>query len=86
LSSKEDKEKIVKEFGQPIEYIFYCLENNILINSFNIQNAKEEWKSINKEQKVIAYVKQNYNEEYYDLTFDYDPYEDQSKVIKLYRE
>ncbi len=85
MSSKEDKEKIVKEFGQPIEYIFYCLENNIQINSFNIRNAKEEWKSINQEQKVIAYVKQNYNEEYYDLTFNYNPYDDPEKVIRLYR-
>lgn len=85
MTSKEEKEQIAKQFGNPIEHILQCLKNNIKIKDFDITNATDQWNTI-KNKKLVAFVKENDRGQYYDLTFNYNPYDDQEKVIRLYRE
>lgn len=85
LNHKEYKEETLQRYGQPIEYILNCLENNIDIEGFDLINARTEWESI-KNKKPVAYATEEDNGTLKELRLKINDNDDPFTIIKLYRE
>lgn len=57
---------MIDKYASPIDYIFWCCENDFKPSSFDILNAKDELKSLKKEIQDL-----NKNEEGFKRYYDY---------------
>lgn len=75
----------MNKLANPIEYILQCLLQEVPLEKFHIRNAYDQWNSI-KKKIPAAYALDNGDGVLYDLRKFNNPYNDQNKVVSLYRD
>lgn len=72
------------KYNQPIDHVLNALLNNETVEKFDIINAIDQWNRF-KNREPVAFAKDNGDGNLYDLRKSYNPYDDISKVVPLFR-
>ena len=83
----------MNKHSHPLDYILSCCEQGLVPELFAVQNAKDELQRLRSEislcqksfEKPVAYAHINSTGGLHALRLDNNPYEDQSRIIPLYR-
>lgn len=84
----------MENISNPLDYLIECCETAIntghwKLDKFTILNAKDELKTLRAKQiessKLVAFAQVNKHGDLYDLRLQNNPYNDQSRVVPLYR-
>lgn len=73
--------------SRPIDYVLSCCEQGLVPELFSVLNAKDELNKLRKELnsfKVVAYGKINDKYDLYSVSINYNPYDDETKIVHLY--
>lgn len=74
-----------ERLSNPIDYIFYCLNNDKTPSKFDILNAKDELDKIRKDDYFVAgWARLNYNGDLYDFRTTKTYFVDENTILPLY--
>lgn len=78
---------MIDKYANPIDYVFWCCENDFKPSSFDILNARDELKRLkNKKDQfdLVGWSRINSRGDIYDMRICYNPHLDNDTVLPIY--